>query len=246
MLTERAIKSCAKLFFALTDTPPPMAPLQGITGPFFFFSFLGTVVDRCAGSQLSTGRWAFAFSLVTSLFFTCKPVIDCATSELATHLFVFVVARGLRIWGKSLRSILAYPYARLTIAYQLLDVLNAHFQTIFGITKTQSTLLQLAYFGAYLVFAPFASIFVSVLSFLIITLLSLPQMRKKGYKAGIHLGLTLYSLGEAWRLTIRSSIVSHLCQARFSSGHPQSTRNMAASWGVRSSSVSIHSITCLV
>ncbi|KAF8918061.1 major facilitator superfamily domain-containing protein [Mucidula mucida] len=97
-----------------------MAPLQGITG-----------------SQLSTGRWAFAFSLVTSLFFT---------------------------WG---------------FAYGLLDVLNAHFQTIFGITKTQSTLLQLAYFGAYLVFAPFASIF----------------MRKKGYKAGIHLGLTLYSLG---------------------------------------------------
>ncbi|KAF9028117.1 MFS general substrate transporter [Hymenopellis radicata] len=97
-----------------------MAPLQGTTG-----------------SQLSNGRWAFAFALVTSLFFT---------------------------WG---------------FAYGLLDVLNAHFQTIFGITKTQSTLLQLAYFGAYLVFAPFASIF----------------MRKKGYKAGIHLGLTLYSLG---------------------------------------------------
>ena len=29
---------------------------------------------------------------------------------------------------------------------QLLDVLNAHFQVIFGIGKTQSTLLQLAYF----------------------------------------------------------------------------------------------------
>lgn len=29
---------------------------------------------------------------------------------------------------------------------QLLDVLNSHFQTIFGIGKTQSTLLQLAYF----------------------------------------------------------------------------------------------------
>jgi hypothetical protein len=29
---------------------------------------------------------------------------------------------------------------------QLLDVLNAHFQQVFGITKLQSTMLQLAYF----------------------------------------------------------------------------------------------------
>ncbi|KAF8160943.1 major facilitator superfamily domain-containing protein [Crassisporium funariophilum] len=88
-------------------------------------------------SQLTRGRWAFAFALVTSLFFT---------------------------WG---------------FAYGLLDVLNAHFQVVFGIDKTQSTLLQFAYFGAYLVFSPFAGIF----------------MRRYGYKAGIHLGLTLYSLG---------------------------------------------------
>ncbi|KAF9474569.1 MFS general substrate transporter [Pholiota conissans] len=88
-------------------------------------------------SQLSRGRWLFAFALVTSLFFT---------------------------WG---------------FAYGLLDVLNAHFQVVFKINKTQSTLLQLAYFGAYLVWAPVAGVF----------------MRKRGYKAGIHLGLTLYSLG---------------------------------------------------
>ncbi|PPQ98429.1 hypothetical protein CVT24_004108 [Panaeolus cyanescens] len=88
-------------------------------------------------AELTRTQWAFAFALVTSLFFT---------------------------WG---------------FAYGLLDVLNAHFQHIFGINKTQSTLLQLAYFGAYLVFAPVAGAF----------------MRKKGYKAGIHLGLTLYSLG---------------------------------------------------
>ncbi|KAK0459166.1 major facilitator superfamily domain-containing protein [Desarmillaria tabescens] len=97
-----------------------MAPLAGTTG-----------------SELSRGRWLFAFALVTSLFFT---------------------------WG---------------FAYGLLDVLNAHFQTIFGISKVQSTLLQLAYFGAYLVYAPFASFF----------------MKRKGYKAGIHMGLGLYSLG---------------------------------------------------
>lgn len=89
------------------------------------------------GNELSRRAWAFAFALVTSLFFT---------------------------WG---------------FAYGLLDVLNSHFQTIFGITKLQSTLLQLAYFGAYFVWAPFAGIF----------------MRKYGYKKGIHVGLSLYSIG---------------------------------------------------
>ncbi|KAF4567753.1 hypothetical protein EYR40_006760 [Pleurotus pulmonarius] len=87
--------------------------------------------------QLSRGEWLFAFSLVTSLFFT---------------------------WG---------------FAYGLLDVLNAHFQNIFHISKTRSTLLQFAYFGAYIFFAPFAGAF----------------MRRYGYKKGIHLGLSLYSLG---------------------------------------------------
>ncbi|PFH52032.1 hypothetical protein AMATHDRAFT_74530 [Amanita thiersii Skay4041] len=89
------------------------------------------------GTQLSPSRWAFAFALVTSLFFT---------------------------WG---------------FAYGLLDVLNAHFRTIFHISRTKSTLLQVAYFGAYLVWSPFAGMFMS----------------KYGYKYGIHLGLGLYSLG---------------------------------------------------
>jgi len=89
------------------------------------------------GSDLPFSRWLFAFSLVTTLFFT---------------------------WG---------------FAYGLLDVLNAHFQQVFGITKLQSTMLQLAYFGAYIVFSPIAGVF----------------MKRYGYKKGIHLGLTLYSLG---------------------------------------------------
>ncbi|KAF8556322.1 MFS general substrate transporter [Imleria badia] len=93
--------------------------------------------EGTTGSQLSRRQWAYAFALVTTLFFT---------------------------WG---------------FAYGLLDVLNAHFQTVFGITKLQSTMLQLAYFGAYFVWAPFAGYF----------------MRRVGYKKGIHIGLTLYSLG---------------------------------------------------
>lgn len=64
-------------------------------------------------------------------------------------------------------------------AYGLLDVLNKHFQEIFGISKLQSTLLQLAYFGSYFGWPPFAGMF----------------MRRYGYKKGIHVGLTLYSLG---------------------------------------------------
>jgi len=94
-------------------------------------------ISTISASQLTWGRWAFAFALITSLFF---------------------------IWG---------------FAFGLLGVLNAHFQGVFGIDKTQSTLLQVAHFGAYLVFSPFAGIF----------------MKKRGYKAGIHVGLALYSLG---------------------------------------------------
>ena len=62
---------------------------------------------------------------------------------------------------------------------QLLDVLNSHFQTVFGISKLQSTLLQLAYFvsfnsrfvdrtselkvihqGAYFLWSPWAGVIV--------------------------------------------------------------------------------------
>ncbi|KAL6298254.1 MFS general substrate transporter [Sparassis latifolia] len=89
------------------------------------------------GAQLSRREWLFAFTLVTTLFFT---------------------------WG---------------FAYGLLDVLNAHFQVVFKISKLKSTMLQLAYFGAYFVYAPIAGAF----------------MRKYGYKKGIHMGLTYYSIG---------------------------------------------------
>jgi hypothetical protein len=69
--------------------------------------------------------------------------------------------RGLCLWGQCYDR-------RLRIVdsseFQLLDVLNAHFQNIFGISKVQSTLLQLAYFGAYMVYAPIAGIFVSTTS----------------------------------------------------------------------------------
>ncbi len=64
-------------------------------------------------------------------------------------------------------------------AYGLLDVLNKHFQEALNITKTRSTLLQAAYFGAYFLIALPAGLF----------------MNKYGYKKGIILGLILYATG---------------------------------------------------
>jgi len=55
------------------------------------------------------------------------------------------------------------------LAYGLLDVLNKHFQELLNITKTRSTLLQAAYFGAYFLIALPAGLF----------------MNKYGYKKGI-------------------------------------------------------------
>lgn len=65
-------------------------------------------------------------------------------------------------------------------AYGLLDVLNKHFQNVLGITKLQSTGLQVAYFGSYFCFPP---------------LVGGPVIRKWGYKTGIMLGLGLYVSG---------------------------------------------------
>jgi FHS family L-fucose permease-like MFS transporter len=64
-------------------------------------------------------------------------------------------------------------------AYGLLDVLNKHFQETLNITKSKSTLLQAAYFGAYFLVALPAGL----------------MMNKYGYKRGIITGLLLYAAG---------------------------------------------------
>jgi FHS family L-fucose permease-like MFS transporter len=64
-------------------------------------------------------------------------------------------------------------------AYGLLDVLNKHFQETLHVGKAQSTWLQIAYFGAYL-------------------LVSLPAgqlLQARGYKFGIVSGLVLTAVG---------------------------------------------------
>ena len=81
------------------------------------------------------------------------------------YLFPFIMITSLFfMWG---------------FAYGLLDVLNKHFQEALNITKTRSTLLQAAYFGAYFLVALPAGIF----------------MNRYGYKRGIIMGLLLYAVG---------------------------------------------------
>lgn len=65
------------------------------------------------------------------------------------------------------------------LTYGLLDVLNKHFQETLNITRQRSTLLQLAYFGAYFTIALPAGLF----------------MKKAGYRKGIIFGLLLFALG---------------------------------------------------
>ncbi len=65
------------------------------------------------------------------------------------------------------------------LAYGLLDVLNKHFQETMNVGTAESSWLQIAYFGAYL-------------------LMSLPAgsvMNAKGYKFGIVTGLTITAVG---------------------------------------------------
>ncbi len=65
------------------------------------------------------------------------------------------------------------------LSYGLLDVLNKHFQETLDITRARSTLLQMAYFGAYFLMAlPAAAL-----------------MQYRGYKTGILLGLGLFAAG---------------------------------------------------
>jgi MFS transporter, FHS family, L-fucose permease len=64
-------------------------------------------------------------------------------------------------------------------AHSLLDVLNKHFQSILGVSKAQSGLVQAAVYGGYFIMAIPAGIF----------------MKRFGYKKGILLGLFLYATG---------------------------------------------------
>jgi MFS transporter, FHS family, L-fucose permease len=84
--------------------------------------------------------------------------------------------------AKSLRGPLALAISCFVIwglAYGLLDVLNKHFQETLHVTKAQSSWLQIAYFGAYLVWSIPAGVL----------------MRSRGYKFGLVTGLVVIAFG---------------------------------------------------
>jgi len=89
---------------------------------------------------------------------------------------------GLDRPGGSLRGPLAFAIACFLIwglAYGLLDVLNKHFQETLSISQADSSWLQIAYFGAYL-------------------LISFPAgmlLHARGYKFGIVSGLVVTAFG---------------------------------------------------
>ncbi|HEY5347641.1 MAG TPA: sugar MFS transporter [Rhizomicrobium sp.] len=84
--------------------------------------------------------------------------------------------------GRSLRGPLALAISCFLIwglAYGLLDVLNKHFQETLHVGKAQSSWLQIAYFGAYL-------------------LLSIPSgflLQARGYRFGLVTGLIVTAIG---------------------------------------------------
>ncbi len=90
---------------------------------------------------------------------------NTSNGQKNNYLFPLILVTGLfLLWG---------------LAYGLLDVLNKHFQETLHIDKARSTLLQMAYFGAYFLIALPAGIF----------------MNRFGYKKGIITGLLLYTAG---------------------------------------------------
>ncbi len=99
------------------------------------------------------------------------PIPDTSPLRIGTHAdpahyrIAFLLVTSLFfLWGFS---------------YGLLDVLNKHFQETLDITRARSTLLQMAYFGAYFLMAlPAAAL-----------------MQYRGYKTGILLGLGLFAAG---------------------------------------------------
>ncbi|KAL1858512.1 hypothetical protein Plec18170_002711 [Paecilomyces lecythidis] len=81
------------------------------------------------------------------------------------------------LWPLTIVTLLFFLWG---FAYGLLDTLNKHFQTTLHITRTRSSGLQAAYFGAY----PLASL--GYANFI---------LRRFGYKAVFIFGLCLYGIG---------------------------------------------------
>ncbi|KAF5369101.1 hypothetical protein D9615_010441 [Tricholomella constricta] len=127
-------------------------------------------------------------------------ITDAAGLTLRETIFpLFLVTILYFLWG---------------FAYGLLDTLNKHFQNTLGITRTRSSGLQAAYFGAY----PLASLGYANW-----------VLRKFGYRATFILGLTLYGIGALmmWPAGLKRSF-GGFCGATFIIGSGLGTLETAA------------------
>ncbi|KAL1681313.1 major facilitator superfamily domain-containing protein [Schizophyllum commune] len=114
-------------------------------------------------------------------------VTDAAALTLRETIFpLFLVTILYFLWG---------------FAYGLLDTLNKHFQNTLGITRTRSSGLQAAYFGAY----PLASLGYGNW-----------VLRHYGYRATFIMGLVLYGIGAfmMWPAALKESF-GGFCGATF-------------------------------
>lgn len=92
------------------------------------------------------------------------------------------VATGEGASAPAIRKALALVITCFVIwglAYGLLDVLNKHFQETLHVSKAESSWLQIAYFGAYIVMSFPAGLW----------------MQRRGYKAGLVTGLVVTAIG---------------------------------------------------
>ncbi|KAF3931433.1 hypothetical protein ABW19_dt0202597 [Dactylella cylindrospora] len=135
----------------LTHTLPPL--LQFL---LYSFSLLHTEIFAMAGgAPIQTRVVANDRELTGAAALTLRQsLLPCA---MVTTLFF--------LWG---------------FAYGLLDVLNAHFQSALNITRSQSSGLQGAYFGAYFLFP---------------LIFGGPILRRFGYKITFMTGLVVFGVG---------------------------------------------------
>jgi len=92
-------------------------------------------------------------------------VVNASMSKKSRWIGLILIVPLFFLWG---------------FALGILDVMNKHFQNVLGLTKLQSTGLQVSTFGAYFIFPP---------------LIGGPFIRRWGYKPGIILGLGFFVVG---------------------------------------------------
>ena len=124
---------------------------------------------------------ALLFVALSSLASSSLVPVSQSTMNDDLSSTVCVVNASMSTKSRWIGLILIVPLFFLWgFALGILDVMNKHFQTVLGLTKLQSTGLQVATFGAYFVFPP---------------LFGGPFIRRLGYKPGIILGLGLFVTG---------------------------------------------------